>query len=256
MTPRSSRLNLTVAERRLVVLVGLIVFVLLNAWFVWPHAGDLARLRARLNAARQTLNERQAVVARLPEVQAKIKEYEKLNPGSVESHSIELLRTIQAKAGLARVSITSYSPARTVTNEFFIEQHQTIDVQGREDRIIDFLYQVGQAEGLIRVRGLSLRPDPKRQYLTGRITLAASYPRLPSTGSQPAASAQLPARGVAQSQAQGTTRSDRAPASAGSGAAATDRVAQATATSQPTASPATNPAVGTPASKLPKPIRQ
>lgn len=255
MATRASKLNLTVAERRLVVLVGLIVFVLLNAWLVWPHAGDMARLRTRLEKARQTLKERQAVVARLPEVQAKIKEYEKSNPGSVESQSIELLRTIQAKAGLARVSITSYSPARTVTNEFFIEQHQTIDVQGREDRIIDFLYQVGQAEGLIRVRGLSLRPDPRRQYLTGRITLAASYPRVLSSSGQPAAPAQS-ARIAAPPQTQSTTRTNPAPATAASRPAATNRVTQPPAAPKPAASPATNPPAGTPASKLPKPIRQ
>jgi|GEM_PF-1611343 len=180
-----SKITLTTGERRLLVLVGLVVFILLNMWLVWPHAGDWKKFKLALKSAKNELEHKRQVVARLPELQTKVKEYEKLNPG-LESHSLELLRTIQTKATLAKINITSYSPARTVTNEFFVEQLQTITVQGREPQIIEFLYQLGLSEALLRVRGLSLRPDATRQYLVGNITIAASYPRQsPETTVQP-----------------------------------------------------------------------
>ena len=42
-------------ERRVVVIVGFIRFIVLNAWFIWPHFNDLNRDSARMQAAEKTL---------------------------------------------------------------------------------------------------------------------------------------------------------------------------------------------------------
>src|SRR4051812_16585862 len=43
MTGLLDKLNLRPQERRLVGIVGIIVFVVLNFWFVFPHFGDWGR---------------------------------------------------------------------------------------------------------------------------------------------------------------------------------------------------------------------
>ena len=51
--------------------------------------------------------------------------------------------------------------------------------QSGEKPLVDFLYNLGSGNSLIRVRGLSLRPDPPRQLLAANITLIASYQKKP-----------------------------------------------------------------------------
>ena len=55
------RLNLRPQERRLVVGVLVIVFVVVNLWFVWPHAGDLKIARAFFSVIGDAERERQAL---------------------------------------------------------------------------------------------------------------------------------------------------------------------------------------------------
>jgi len=52
---------------------------------------------------------------------------------------------------------------------------------------VDFLYNLGSGNSLIRVRDLSLRPDPPRQQLSGNVKLVASYQKNPSKKPAPAA---------------------------------------------------------------------
>ena len=51
MTNPLDRLNLRPFEKRLVVVVAAVLFVVLNAWFVFPHFSDLADAqRGRITA--------------------------------------------------------------------------------------------------------------------------------------------------------------------------------------------------------------
>ena len=78
------------------------------------------------------------------------------------------------------MNVTSTSRTTTGTNEeFFIRLTQTIGVQSGEPQLVDFLYNLGAGSSLIRVRGLSLRPDPPRQQLVANVTLVASYQKSP-----------------------------------------------------------------------------
>ena len=47
MTNPLDRLNLRPFEKRLVVAVGVVLFVVLNAWFVFPHFSDLGVAQER-----------------------------------------------------------------------------------------------------------------------------------------------------------------------------------------------------------------
>ena len=93
-------------------------------------------------------------------------------------YNLERVKQVQAKLG---------DPAR-----FPAEQ---VDATS-EAQLVDFLYKLGDGNSLIRVRALSLRPDPPRQNLGGNITLIASYQKKPSVrpASAPApATAPVPA---------------------------------------------------------------
>jgi len=61
------------------------------------------------------------------------------------------------------------------TNQFFLEQSQNISVQSGEQQLVDFLYNLGSGNSLIRVRDLTLRPDPPRQNLSATVKLVASF---------------------------------------------------------------------------------
>ena len=49
-------------ERRLAVGVLVVLFLVLNFVFVWPHFSDWSRLRIRLDAARREVNRDQAAI--------------------------------------------------------------------------------------------------------------------------------------------------------------------------------------------------
>ena len=44
------RLNLTPAERRLVMIIFAVVFVVVNYWVVWPRFGDFAALSEEIES--------------------------------------------------------------------------------------------------------------------------------------------------------------------------------------------------------------
>jgi hypothetical protein len=75
----------------------------------------------------------------------------------------------------------------TRTNQFFLEQSQTITVQSGEQQLVDFLFNLGSGNSLIRVRDLGLHPDAPHQQLAATIRLVASFQKNPTT--KPAAPA-------------------------------------------------------------------
>ena len=49
------QLNLTPQERRIVVAIGMVVIVVLNILFVWPHFGEWKRIRNELQTMRDNM---------------------------------------------------------------------------------------------------------------------------------------------------------------------------------------------------------
>jgi Tfp pilus assembly protein PilO len=174
-------------ERRLVVGVAVVLIIVLNWEFIWPHFSDLSNYRARRDSAADKLKKYQAQVAELPALQAKVKSYESEGEFvAPEDQAIEFMRTIQAQAAGCGFGVQSFSRSTMHTNQFFMEQVQSINVQAEEKNLVDFLYKLGSGSSMIRVRDLSLQPDVPRQRLTAVVGLVASYQK-----SSPAATAKI-----------------------------------------------------------------
>lgn len=169
-------------ERRLAVGVIVVLIVVLNWVFIWPHFSDWKKLQRRLDVAQRKLTLYQAAIAQMPTLQKDVKALE--NQGEFvapEDQSFNFLRLIQAQAVQSGVGIVNSSRAMTRTNDvFFIEQVQNMSLLATDNQLVDFLYKLGSGNSMIRVRDLTLQPDPAHQHLTVNIRLAASYQKKPS----------------------------------------------------------------------------
>ncbi len=163
-------------ERRLVVGVAVVVVIVLNWVFIWPHFDDWSNYQNRLRNASATLQTYQKAAAQIPNYKQQLTKYESegevVPPGD---QSITLMRTIQAQAAASGFSIQNFSRSIMSTNQFFVEQVQNINVVAPEDQLVDFLYKLGSGTSMIRVRDLTLQPDPPHQRLSADIQLVASY---------------------------------------------------------------------------------
>jgi hypothetical protein len=194
MTSFLDRLNLRPFEKRLVVGVAAILFVVLNVWFIFPFFKDWGKTKIRMATAQEKLGKFEAEVGQTSKYQAQVRalESEGLDVPQ-EDQSVQFLRVIQNQSALSGVNIMGTSKATTRTNQFFLEQSQTVNVQSGEKPLVDFLYNLGGGNSLIRVRELTLGPDQTRMQLVANVQLVASYQKKPSQKTAPAASATRPA---------------------------------------------------------------
>jgi hypothetical protein len=175
-----NRLNLRPQERRLLVIVTTVVLFLLNYWFVWPHFQDMGRFSKDKDKAQVTLAEYKRETGKLADYRSRLAKLEEQGYAVLPAEqSIQFLRTVQEQATRAGVNISSYgTPTRSAanTNAFFEEQTMTITMQtiGPKE-LVDFLYNLGAGNSMIRVRDLNVRPDPTQSRLTCSATLIASY---------------------------------------------------------------------------------
>lgn len=175
-------------ERRLVVGVAVVLLIVLNWVFIWPHFSDWDNYRDRLDAADRKLKLYRTAVAQIPELQKQLKTFE--NEGefvALEDQGVNFMRTIQAQSAQSGVALQNSSRPTTHTNDiFFVEQVQNINVLAPEENLVDFLYKLGSGSSMIRVRDLTLQPDPPHQRLSAGITLVASYQKNPATAAKTA----------------------------------------------------------------------
>ena len=182
MTSVFDKLNLRPNERRLVIAVAIVVFILLNVFFVRPYFGELGRLRKRQEDARKLLAAFQDEIRKTPQYEVQLKNLREAGASvASEEQALKLSTTIHNQAALSGVQINRYDSIRqttvglTKTNQFFEEQSANANVTAEEKSLVDFLYNLGVGGSLIRVRSMNLTPDPQRQKLQGNITVVASY---------------------------------------------------------------------------------
>jgi Tfp pilus assembly protein PilO len=169
-----ARLNST--ERRFVVGVFVVVFIVINVLFIWPRFKDWEQVKAQMTKAQTRLRDYQKEIGQKANYERLVRELESEGtPVPPEDQMTEFLRTIQVQASRSGVRIDGNTQQPTVTNQFFLERAQGLSVVAGEPQLVDFLYQLGAGTSLIRVRGLTLRPDPPRFQLTASITLVASF---------------------------------------------------------------------------------
>lgn len=170
-------------EKRVVMAAGVLVFIVLNAWLVWPHFSDMGNVKFRIRVAQDKLANYNAEIAKKRIYMAEVRKLE--GEGLAvppEDQALQFMNAVNAQAGTSGVRFMG-TPGRiiTVTNQFFIEKSQNFSVQGGEKQLVDFLYSLGSGESLIRVRDLGIRPEPAHHELVGTVKLVASYQKKTST---------------------------------------------------------------------------
>jgi hypothetical protein len=182
------RLNLRPFEKRLVVGVGVVLFVVLNAWFVFPHFSDLSQARVQRQESLKKLERWQAEIDQKDKYQAGISKFAKEGlEVPPEDQQNQFARTIQNQQAQSGVGIPSFGRTTTKTNQFFLELTQLISVESGEPQLVDFLYSLGSGNSLIRVSDLALHPNPPRLALSGNVKLVASYQKNPPKKTAPSA---------------------------------------------------------------------
>jgi hypothetical protein len=173
-------------EKRVVVGFGALFFVVLNFLFVFPHFSDLTAARERMAEAQRKLARYETEIAQTNVYVKGLREFESENSDvPAEDQSLQFANTVNAQAGQSGVHIVSNSHINTQTNQFFLEKSQSLSVQSGEQQLVDFLYNLGSGNSQIRVRDLSVRPDPARQQLVAQVKLVASYQKKPQAKAAP-----------------------------------------------------------------------
>jgi Tfp pilus assembly protein PilO len=163
-------------ERRLAVAVLVVIVLVLNWWFIWPHFYDWSNLHRQLTDGQQKLALYQKTIDGASKYDAMVKTFESQGgfvPG--EDQAIDFLRTLQSQSTASGAGLVGIGRLVTHTNEFFVEQMQSIDVTGNDQQLVDFLYKLGSTASMIRVLDLELQPDQSKMRLNAHVQLVASY---------------------------------------------------------------------------------
>ena len=190
--------RLSSLERRFIVLAIVVVFVVVNLWFVLPRFNDWGEVLKRHETALTTRAKYEKEIAQTTTYASQISKLESEGVAvPVEDQALNFLTTIQNQAVQSGVQVITSTRQPERTNQFFLERAQGLTIQSTEAQLVDFLYKLGDGNSLIRVRALSLRPDAPRQALGGNLTLIASYQKKASARPAPApAPASAPAATV------------------------------------------------------------
>lgn len=206
--------RLSSMERRFIILVIVILFVVINLLFVLPHFSDLGKIENRFGQANTTLEKYNKEIAQIPFYEKNVKELE--GEGAIvlqEDQSVNFMTAIQNQAVQSGVTVAGMNRQPTRTNQFFIEPAQALTTQSGEAQLVDFLYSLGSGSSMIRVRGLSIRPDAPRHALSATVTLIASYqkkaPARTTPAATPAAKPAAPAAKPPPSATGPTTKTNR-----------------------------------------------
>lgn len=188
------RLNLGALERRIVVAALLVLFVVLNAMFVWPQFKDWNRVQGEIKRAKDTLAGFQKEVDGLPALQKKEESLKGTGGAQLASAemALALMRVVEPKARAAGVNVMSYNPGTgfgVSTNSYFEEQSLRISFQNTGDaELLKFMVSLGENNSTIRIRDLTLKPDPTQMKLMGELTMVASYQKA-APGAKPSSPA-------------------------------------------------------------------
>jgi len=197
-------------EKRLVVGVGTMVVILLNLWFVVPHFSDLPKVRDRKNKAEYVKTKFEEEIARKPIYVQGITNLQGGQDVPAEDWIYDFQNKIQSEAVSSGVQIRNQPKPRSETNTFFIQQVQSLQLDAKEQQLVNFLYGLGNGPS-IRVRGLNLHADPSHTLLQAGVTLVASYQKKPSARGTPASQPAAPKSPPAEKKAPPSTMRTFAP---------------------------------------------
>ncbi|MCD6337961.1 MAG: type II secretion system protein M [Verrucomicrobia bacterium] len=167
-------------ERRLVLGVGTVVFLLFNLLYLWPQASQWGETSEALAAARKKLETYQAEIAQSEARKKRLRELKGRGLALLpQEQALQLMRAVQKHADRFGVTITQTRTAppsaAARTNLFFDERAVNVGIQCDTQALVDFLYALGADESMIRVRDMEIHPNPQRYHLQGNLTLVANY---------------------------------------------------------------------------------
>ncbi len=180
-------LNLTPSERRLVFLVALVVFVVLNIWFVFPLFGQWDKVGQDLEKASDKLARYESKVSEIPELRSQLTELEgaTASVGDFSEQAVDLAKRVENQADASRLAINRRTPGRSDQNEFFQEQTYSINYAAKDEALYEFLAYMSDPEDptTIRIRSMTIKPDRNQTQLEGNIVFVASYKKEPGPDS-------------------------------------------------------------------------
>src|SRR5439155_4400741 len=145
--------NLRPLEKRMVVGIAAMFFVILNAWFVFPHFSDWGLVQERMFKARKKLALYEAEIRQMPTIEVGIRKLQggESQPIPLEDQAGHFADEMRQQATAAGVTITSFPRITSRTNDaFFWEQIASPGVVGKKQKVVDFLYNLGFGDSLIR----------------------------------------------------------------------------------------------------------
>jgi hypothetical protein len=212
------KLNLRPQERRLVVIVAIVVFAVINFAFVIGHFGDLGRTQQRKRDAEKTLRKFKDELAKETQYKRDLDRLEKIGAYlPFEEQPLEFQREVYQAAQQTGVLINSGADAarggfQQRTNTFFEEQTFVIRLTTGEKELVDFLWGLGKGQSLTRVSSMSLQRDPSQTKLAGNITLVKSFQKKPPPRAP--ASTVVSAAAKAKASTQSTAKTSSPPSTA------------------------------------------
>jgi Tfp pilus assembly protein PilO len=172
------QLNLRPQERRILVIVALIIFVVLNFLLVTPLFGQLGQAENELEKSRKTLAKYEAQIEKAPNFE-RIEERLKKEGSEVLTGELQLSDIVNARAIANDVHVSRSNPIlRTQigrTNQFFEDQGLTIDFTSGGKELVDFLVDMASANSMVHVHDMTLRTVQNGTRLGGNIVFVASY---------------------------------------------------------------------------------
>ncbi|HYE32317.1 MAG TPA: hypothetical protein VEH27_12870 [Methylomirabilota bacterium] len=210
------KLNLRPQERRIVVGVGVLVFVIINIMFVWPQFSQWGEVQNQMGRSQSTFDRYQKELANKPTYEKRLRSLEQ-EGSQVLTEELQLDRIIASQAASAGLILNqSQRVPRGIganANQFFEEQAQNITYSGGPASLVNFLVKLASDNSMMRVRELRVQPDPSQTRFSGTMTIVASFQRkAPATPAPRALPA--PAKAAAAPSGKSATNTSPAPGAA------------------------------------------
>lgn len=184
MTGFLDRLNLSPGERRLVVVVAIVVFVALNFAFVFGRFGEWGRTEQKIRDTKATLKKFEDELKNEDTYRKQRARLQQLGTYvASEERAVQLIDEVNSQAALDQVQLLRREPTRNAagsrTNAFFEEASLLVTFSSNETNLVNFLFNLGERNSLIRARAMQLGRDPSQTRLAGSITFVESFQKKP-----------------------------------------------------------------------------
>ena len=181
------RYNLSAFERRLTVIVGMAIFLVINMMFIWPQFSEGEEIKEKTDKAHQRLRTYRAAIENGKALKTRLTELERAGsdvlPAERANQLVTIIQTTAAQTKLPAPSVVSARMALSDPSkeQFFEQIGYSVSTTTDSDPLIAFLIAIGSNDDVIRVRDLDLKPETnKRNRLQCKMTLVANYKKQPS----------------------------------------------------------------------------